>query len=91
MVQKSNVAVFSKSYCPYCKLAKDVLDTAGVKASVMELDLRPDGSDIQNELQRLTGQATVPHVFIKEVFVGGGTDVEKLHKSGRLEKLLSKC
>lgn len=90
LVQKNNVAVFSKSYCPFCKLAKDVLTKAGAsEKAVMELDLRSDGDDLQNELKLMTGQSTVPHVFIKQKFVGGGDDVKMLYESGELQKMVS--
>ena len=31
-------AVFSKSYCPYCKSAKTLLSEKGAKAYIIELD-----------------------------------------------------
>jgi hypothetical protein len=31
-------AVFSKSYCPYCKSAKTLLSKKGAKAYIIELD-----------------------------------------------------
>lgn len=90
-IGSNKVAVFSKSYCPYCKLAKDVLTRAGAtEKAVIELDERDDGNHIQNELSLLTGESTVPQVFINKEFVGGGTEVERLHNSGKLHELLAK-
>ncbi|XP_077966980.1 uncharacterized protein LOC120341811 [Styela clava] len=90
LIGSNKVAVFSKSYCPYCKLAKNVLNQAGASGkAVIELDERDDGHLIQNELTVLTGESTVPQVFINKEFVGGGTEVEKLHETGKLQKLLS--
>ena len=43
-VANNKVMVFSKSYCPYCKMAKDVLREVGVKYDLVELDER--GRDI---------------------------------------------
>ena len=44
----NRVVVFSKSYCPFCNLAKDVLKDAGAtKPYVIELDERNDSKDIQ--------------------------------------------
>ena len=37
---KKPVAVFSKSYCPFCKMAKDALNDAGAKYEAIELDQR---------------------------------------------------
>ena len=33
-----DTAVFSKSYCPYCKSAKTLLSEKGAKAYIIELD-----------------------------------------------------
>ena len=33
-----NVAVFSKSYCPYCKASKALLSELGAKPYIIELD-----------------------------------------------------
>ena len=57
--------VFSKPYCPYCKMAKKVLDEHKGKEfepdeyEVMEIDSRPDCGEIQRYLQKLTGASTV--------------------------------
>lgn len=38
LVLMYNVAVFSKSYCPYCKATKSLLDSLGAKYYAIELD-----------------------------------------------------
>ena len=35
------VVVFSKSYCPYCKKAKDALRQAGIAFKAYEIENRP--------------------------------------------------
>ena len=37
---KKPAVVFSKSYCPFCKMAKSVLNEVGAKYTVHELDER---------------------------------------------------
>ena len=37
---KKPIVVFSKSYCPFCKMAKDALNTTGVQYALHELDER---------------------------------------------------
>merc|ERR1712238_623433 len=61
----NDVVIFSKSYCPYCTKTKDRFADMGVSAKVFELDNMSDGGDIQSELLTMTGQRTVPNVFIK--------------------------
>lgn len=37
-IQQNPVMVFSKSYCPYCKSTKALLDKIGVKYEAYEID-----------------------------------------------------
>ncbi|CAH3164724.1 unnamed protein product [Porites lobata] len=88
-VSGNKVCVFSKSYCPYCKKAKEALADAGLKEYVLlELDQRDDGDAIQDALLQITGGRSVPRVFIGGKFVGGGDDVKKLQDTGKLKPLL---
>jgi hypothetical protein len=38
LINENGVVVFSKSYCPYCKSSKDLLDKLGAKYELLELD-----------------------------------------------------
>jgi glutaredoxin 3 len=48
-----------------------------------------DGSAIQDALAEITGQRSVPNVFIKGKHLGGNDKTQAAHKSGELKKLLS--
>ncbi|KAF1332092.1 Glutaredoxin, partial [Globisporangium splendens] len=85
------LVVFSKSYCPYCKKAKEVLAALGAKPYVFELDLRQDGPAIQSFLFKFTHQSTVPNVFIKGKSIGGSDDTLALYKSGELKDKLKRA
>ncbi|KAK9845526.1 hypothetical protein WJX81_008659 [Elliptochloris bilobata] len=89
-VKANKVAVFSKSYCPYCKKAKQALDTL-IKGQyyIEELDEVPDGDSIQDALLELTGGRSVPRVFIGGKFFGGGDDTVAALKNGKLAKLIA--
>lgn len=39
-IKQSTVVVFSKTYCPFCKMAKAALNEAGAKFTLHELDQR---------------------------------------------------
>lgn len=39
-IASEKVVVFSKTYCPYCKMAKDTLNKTGATFKVIELDER---------------------------------------------------
>jgi glutaredoxin 3 len=38
IIDENNVVVFSKSYCPYCKASKALLNEKNAKYFLMELD-----------------------------------------------------
>ena len=38
IIEDNAVVLFSKSYCPYCKATKSLLDGKGAKYFLMELD-----------------------------------------------------
>ena len=38
IIDENAVAVFSKSYCPYCRAAKQLLSDSGAKFFAVELD-----------------------------------------------------
>jgi glutaredoxin 3 len=84
----SDEQVFSKSYCPYCIKAKQLLSSLGVPFQLFELDQREDGPSIQQYLAQKTGQRTVPSIFIDQQHVGGCDDLFQLHRQGELKKLL---
>lgn len=87
--------VFSKSYCPYCKNSKRILDDLKAKYEAIELDQVDDGADIQDALHKLTGQRTVPNIFIGRKHIGGNSDLENVKKNGKdgksLEELLKEA
>jgi glutaredoxin 3 len=72
-IDGSKVAIFSKTYCPYCSRAKALFaDTLKVPAGVVELDaMGAEGAAMQQALQARTGVRTVPQVFVAGKLVGG--------------------
>ncbi|XP_076640744.1 uncharacterized protein LOC143352297 isoform X1 [Halictus rubicundus] len=88
IIASDKVVIFSKSRCPYCKMAKQVFDSLKEKYTAIELDEREDGDDIQDILGEMTSARTVPRVFVKGICLGGGTDVKKLYDNGELVKKL---
>eukprot|EP00741_Cyanophora_paradoxa_P013405 tig00020685_g12944.t1 len=85
---KNKIMMFSKAYCPYCVKAKELFKSLGEPYHAIELDERDDGSTIQAELATMTGQRTVPSVWINGRFIGGCDDTHAKHRSGELARLL---
>ncbi|KNG48565.1 glutaredoxin domain containing protein [Stemphylium lycopersici] len=99
IIDENPVAVFSKSYCPYCRQAKQLLSDSGAKFYAIELDqvvlgltlarATDDGSAIQSTLGEMTGQTTVPNIFISQKHIGGNSDLQA--KKGQLKNLLQEA
>ncbi|CAH0563414.1 unnamed protein product [Brassicogethes aeneus] len=89
VIKSDKIVIFSKSYCPYCTMAKEVFDKIKEKYTLIELDERDDGDEIQGILGDLTGARTVPRVFVKGDCLGGGSDVKALLEKGELQKIVS--
>ncbi|KAG0378898.1 hypothetical protein BGX24_002453 [Mortierella sp. AD032] len=90
IIADNAIVVFSKSYCPYCTKAKNLLAQLGANAYIIELDNVDNGAAIQAYLAELTGQRTVPNIFISQKHIGGCDDLFKLEKNGQLKTLLAK-
>ncbi|KAM9832013.1 glutaredoxin 2 [Neosynchiropus ocellatus] len=91
LVSQNCVVIFSKTTCPYCRMAKSVFDEIGAAYTVVELDQRGDGRGVQDALAHITGARTVPRVFVNGNCIGGGSDTKQLHQQGRLLPLVQQC
>ncbi|KAF4310625.1 putative glutaredoxin protein [Botryosphaeria dothidea] len=86
IIDDNAVAVFSKSYCPYCRATKSLLSELGAKYYAIELDQVDDGAAIQDALEEITGQRSVPNIFIDKKHIGGNSDLQA--KKSELPSLL---
>ncbi|KAG0127770.1 thioredoxin-like protein [Tuber indicum] len=76
IIDENAVAVFSKSYCPYCRATREALTEAGAKFYEIQLDQVDDGADLQAALQKINGQRTVPNIYIGQKHIGGNSDLQ---------------
>jgi len=91
-VTENTVVIYSKTWCSYCTEVKTLFKRLGVQPLVVELDqLGPQGPQLQKVLERLTGQHTVPNVFVCGKHIGGCTDTVKLNRKGDLELMLAEA
>jgi len=89
LIKENDVVVFSKSYCPFCGRTKSLFaDVLKVDAKVLELDKMSDGDEYQSALLTMTGQKTVPNVFVKGQHVGGNDATQAANKDGKLKEML---
>ncbi|PUU72990.1 thioredoxin-like protein [Tuber borchii] len=76
IINENPVAIFSKSYCPYCRVSKETFTEAGATFFVVELDKVDDGADLQAALKEINGQSTVPNIYINKEHIGGNSDLQ---------------
>ncbi len=80
------VRMYTTLTCPYCVRAKALLKARGVEAiDEIRVDLQPAERVVMTQL---TGQRTVPQIFIGATHVGGCDELVALDRSGQLAELL---
>ncbi|KAG0363854.1 glutaredoxin-1 [Gamsiella multidivaricata] len=89
LIRENKVMFFGKSYCPYCKNAKNILGAKGIQFKAYEIDLEKDGAQVQDYLLQKTGQRTVPNIFINTQHLGGNSDLIVAKENGKLDVMLS--
>ena len=82
----SNVIVYGTRYCPYCVAATQLLNSRGVDYKYVAVDNDPK---LRAEIAELSGQSTVPQIWIGEQHIGGFTDLNRLALSDTLDRLLN--
>jgi glutaredoxin 3 len=82
-----NVVLYTKSFCPYCDLAKDLLRQKG--AAFEEISVDGDRAAQAAMSAKAGGRSTVPQIFIGAEHVGGCDDLYALDDAGRLDALLA--
>ena len=91
VISSSKVLIYSKTWCPYCDQAKQIFASAQVEFVAQELDKLSDGDNMQKALHEITGQKTVPNIFIAGQHIGGCSDLQAKIKSGVVFDLLEKA
>jgi glutaredoxin 3 len=82
----NTVRMYTTQVCPYCLRAKALLKQRGVTAID---EIRVDLDPAQREhMMQITGQRTVPQIFIGDTHVGGCDDLIALDQKGGLLPLL---
>jgi glutaredoxin 3 len=80
------VVIYTKSTCPYCHAAKDLLRQKG--AAFEEISVDGDRAK-QAAMAEKAGRSTVPQIWIGATHVGGCDDLHALEAQGKLDALLA--
>ena len=77
--------MYTTAICPYCRRAKRLLDSKGVKYE----EIRVEGNnEIFRTMTERSRRNTVPQIFIGDYHVGGYDDMAELDAFGKLDPLL---
>ena len=74
------VVVYTTRYCPYCNAAKDLLRSK--KVAFEEIDVTDDDA-MRDKLVQMSGQETVPQIFVDGKPLGGYQELAAYFSSGK--------
>ena len=81
----AGIVVYSKSWCPYCRMAKRLLAEKGQEWQEIDIERDPER---RREMVARSGRTTVPQIWIGDRHIGGFDDLSRLDASGELDQLL---
>jgi len=82
----AKIQVYTTQWCPYCRMAKQLLARKGQKWDEIDVEAEPARRD---EMIQRSGRRTVPQIWIGERHVGGFDDLAALDAAGELDALLA--
>lgn len=83
----AKIEIYSKTTCPYCVMAKRLLESKGQTFEEINLNQSPERTD--EMIERSGGKMTVPEIFIDDKLIGGYDDLAALETAGELDALLA--
>jgi glutaredoxin 3 len=81
----AKVKIYTREWCGYCTAALRLLDDKGIDYEHIDASGQPE---LRTWLAKVSGQRTVPQIFIDEKPIGGFTELRALDRNGELDKLL---
>jgi glutaredoxin 3 len=81
------IEIYSKTVCPYCQMAKRLLQTKGQEFEEINLNQNPERTD--EMIERSGGRMTVPEIFFDGKLIGGYDDLVALETAGELDAILA--
>lgn len=80
-----NILIYTTKICPYCVMAKRLLDKKGASYTEINVDSDPG---LREEMMRKTNRRTVPQIYIGDFHVGGFDELYALEQQKKLDELL---
>jgi glutaredoxin 3 len=88
-IDPTGITIFSKTNCPYCVKAKQLLNDCPITLQTYELDTIPDGQFLALNLKKQTRRTTVPNIFIYGKNIGGYDELKRMIDSGELSSIIT--
>ncbi len=86
MADTNGVTLYTTEPCGFCRQAKALLDSRGIRYDEVNLAKDPSG---RTDLVALTGQMTFPQIVVGERSIGGFRELLEADRDGRLGELLA--
>lgn len=80
------ILIYTTAICPYCMMAKRLLDKKGLHYKEINVDAEPG---LREEMMLKTNRRTVPQIYIGDHHVGGFDELYALDQQKKLDGLLS--
>jgi len=80
------ILIYTTRFCPYCTMAKRLLDKKGAHYTEINVDAEPG---LRLEMMQKTKRRTVPQIFIDSFHVGGFDELYALDQQKKLDPLLA--
>ncbi|OMJ89521.1 hypothetical protein SteCoe_8320 [Stentor coeruleus] len=79
------VLIYGTTYCFWCVKAQQLFEMMKVGHHVIHLDKDPNGEELSIALYEITGQNTVPYIFLGGKYLGGFSQLTQGLKSGSVQ------
>ncbi len=80
------ILIYTTKLCPYCTMAKRLLDKKGVQYKEIHVDAEPG---LREAMVQKTKRRTVPQIYIDDFHVGGFDELYALDQQKKLDVLLT--
>jgi glutaredoxin 3 len=78
--------VYLNEFCPYCVMARQLLEELEYPFDEIRIDLDYDERRV---MQERSGRTSVPQIFLGDTHIGGYDDLSAMHRSGALARLVA--
>lgn len=80
-----DILMYTSTICPYCIMAKRLLQSKGASFQEINVDQDPE---LRTEMMQRTKRRTVPQIYIGDQHVGGYDELYALERTKQLDPLL---